>query len=351
MDNLNDVRIYPYQRRCLPQEIVYEILLHLPAQVIHNIIRRVCNEWKLMINTKAFIYNHLWNSTPGIVIREEDGAFNGIYVEMRRGHINICKFDFMDSYLCGSSVNGLVLAISNGNKGDKHALSIINPLTKQREAVPYDYPVVIRTTLALDEASMKYKAVRSIRVRTPQCLSVLTIGVDNDWRYLDVKHISEPGREALFDIPFATGGYVHWMGNYSVLTLNVETEMIYEFPRNKKFSQYPSLAMGRNLCRYYLSKQPHSCEYLMEVIEMNSETGEWTKLLSSDLKPLSDRFKGLKSIKLFGVLGGGEVFLFGSEKFCIAYNVRTREIQSFELEKKARKYYSAAHVNSMIWYK
>ncbi|XP_073125382.1 uncharacterized protein [Henckelia pumila] len=351
MDNLNGVRIYPYKSRSLPQEIVFEIFLRLPAQVIHDVIRHVYDEWKLMISTKAFIYNHLWNSTPGIILMHKHGRFNGIYVELRRGRLEICKFDFMDLYLRGSGVNGLVLATPKQKEGEKKALFIINPLTKQREAVLLDSHLVTETTLALDEASMKYKAVCSLSRKPPHCVSVLTIGVDNDWRYLDMKHVSERGREALLDYPFATRGYVHWIGNYSVLTLNVETETIYEFPRIKEFSDHPSLAMGRNLLCYYLSKQPESGEYLMEVIEMNPETGEWTKFLSSDLKPLSDRFTSLKPINLFGVLGGGDVFLFGYKKLCAAYNVRTREIQSFELEKNAGNYYSASHVNSMIWYK
>ncbi|XP_073059830.1 uncharacterized protein [Primulina eburnea] len=351
VDNLNGVCVYPYKWRCLPQEIVFEILLRLPAQVIHDVMRSVYDEWKLMISTKDFIYNHLRNSTSGIIIVEENKTANGIYVEMRRGRLEICKFDCRDSYLVGSSVNGLVMAIAEGKKGDKEALYIINPLTEQREAVPYEFCSLERTTLALDEASMKYKVVLSFCPNGLPCVSVLTIGVDNDWRNLDIKHISKKGRESLFFRPFTTRGYVHWMGNSSILTMNVETEIIYEFPRIKEFSPFASLAMGRNLSCYYLSKQRQSGEYLMEVVEMNPETGEWTKLLSSDLKPLSDRFKGLKSIKPFGVLGGGEVFLFGSEKLCAAYNVRTREIQSFELKKKAGKYLSTAHVNSMIWYK
>ncbi|XP_073126132.1 uncharacterized protein [Henckelia pumila] len=355
MDNLNGVRIYPYKSRSLPQEIVFEILLRLPAQVIHDVMRRVYDEWKFVISTKAFIYNHLWNSTPGIIIMHKHMRFNGIYVEMRRGRLEICKFDLMDFYLRGSSVNGLVLAAPKRKEGDKNALFIINPLTKQQEAVLWDINFESAITLALDEASMKYKAVRSLCPKPPHCVSVLTIGVDNDWRYLDMKHVSERGQQALLDYPFATRGYVHWMGNYSVLTLNVETETIYEFPsikEFKEFSPYAYLAMGRNLSCCYLPEQPESSgEYLMEVIEMNPETGEWTKLLSFDLKPLSERFKSSKSFEPFGVLGGGEVFLFGYKKLCVAYNVQTREIQLFELEKRAGNYYSVAHVNSMIWYR
>ncbi|XP_073120428.1 uncharacterized protein [Henckelia pumila] len=73
VDNLNNgVCVYPYKWRCLPREIVFEILFLLSAQVIHDVMRHVYDEWKLMIGTKAFIYNHLWNSTPGIIIIEEN---------------------------------------------------------------------------------------------------------------------------------------------------------------------------------------------------------------------------------------------------------------------------------------
>ncbi|XP_073275276.1 uncharacterized protein [Primulina huaijiensis] len=367
VDNLNKMFIHPCKRcagknhwRCLPSEIFFEILLRLPAHVIHDVITHVCIAWNLIISTKKFICNHLQNSTPGIIIMENLKPTNGIYVEIRQGCLEICKFDCRDFYLRGSSVNGLVLAFTGdkgdhlGNKGDHHVLSIINPLTKQHEPLPYDSSVVLRTTLAFAEAAMKYKAVRSFFRYSRSGISVLTIGVDNVWRHLDVQHLSKLGRETLFYYPFATYGYVHWIGESRVVTLNLDTEIIYEFVQTvyDPFMSVP-LAMGRNLSCCRLSKLQESLGYLMEVMEMNPETGEWTKLLSSDLKPLSDRFKGLKSVELFGVLAGGEVFLFGisgSEKLWAAYNVRTREIQSFQFEKSARKCHPTAHVNTMIWY-
>ncbi|XP_073051470.1 uncharacterized protein [Primulina eburnea] len=360
VDNLNKMFNYPCKRcagknhwRCLPSEIFFEILLRLPAHVIQDVITHVCGPWNLIISTKKFICDHLQNSTPGIIIMEVHEPTDGIYVEIRQGCLEICKFDCRGFNLRGSSVNGLVLA-NAATKGDHHVFSIINPLTKQHEPLPYDSCVVLDPTLAFAEASMKYKAVRLVIRNSRSFISVLTIGVDNVWRYLDMQHLSKLAREALSNCPFATHGYVHWIGEFRVVTLNLETEIIYEFAEAGfyRFRSRP-LAMGRNLSSCHLSKLPESRGYLMEVLEMNPETGECTKLLSSDLKPLSDRFKSLKSIYLFGVLAGGEVFLFGisgSEKLWAAYNVRTREIQWFQLELKAGKCYPKAHVNTMIWY-
>ncbi|XP_073134881.1 uncharacterized protein [Henckelia pumila] len=351
VDDLNSVSIYPYKRRRLPQEIIFEILLRLPAQVIHD-KRYVYEEWKLMTGAKDFIYSHLWNSTPGILIMENHKNY-GIYVEMRRGCLEICKFDCGSFQLIGNSVNGLVLATPKDKESrDKQILSVFNPLTKQHVGVPYDDSVIFSTTLAFAEASMKYKVVRSCHPKSSWCVGLLTIGVDEEWRYIDIQHISMLAQSVLWNEPRVTRGYVHWIDSLIVLTLDVETEVIYEFAKPEFGPRRGFLAMGHNIFFYHLPRQPKSHEYLMEVWEMNSETGEWTMLFTSDLKPLSDRFKGLNSINVFGMLASGEVLLFGivgSEKLCGAYNVRTRDVQWIQLEKCASKYYPIPHVNSMVW--
>lgn len=169
---------------------------------------------------------------------------------------------------------------------DKQVLSVFNPLTKQQVGVPYDSSSISRTTLAFAEASMKYKVVRSCRPKSSWCVGLLTLGVDKEWRYIDIKHTSMLAQSVL-RVGSATcysRGYVHWIDTFFVLTLNVETEIIYEFAK-PEFPERGFLAMGNNQSSYHLSQRPRSREYLMEVREMNRETGEWTMLFSSDLKP------------------------------------------------------------------
>lgn len=99
-----------------------------------------------------------------------------------------------------------------------------------------------------------------------------------------------------------------------------------------------------------------SREFLRDVWEMDFVTGEWTMLFSFDSEPLSNRFKGMFSnfATIFPCcwLVAREMLLFSLEcgqRRWIAYNVETREIQSFELEGDGRKYCSfEPHVNSLV---
>lgn len=279
---------------------------------------------------------------------------HGIYLEMQQGCLEIRTFESGLKHIVVSSCNGLVLGLGIGDS--RQTLYVTNPLTKQRAILPSlvqkghheDF------SLAFVEASMKYKVVHTHGdvpngVRTQ--IAVLTIGVDKVWRHVDLQHISCSAKEALMSSPLVTGGYMHWIRDTCILTMNVETEIICQFP----IPQLPTysaryLPMGCNLTHIY-----GSSKYSKEVWEMNPETGEWTMLFSLDLEPLSYKYKDLrcKNVRSFvplGWLAGGEVFLFSClRKICVAYNVRTRECQSFELGNCNCKPHSQPHVNSLVW--
>ncbi|XP_073125257.1 putative F-box/kelch-repeat protein At1g13200 isoform X2 [Henckelia pumila] len=341
------------QRKCLPQEMFLEILLRLPAQVVHNVMKHVCREWNLMISAKDFIQHHLQNSTRGIIIQEVFPACRRdvIYVEMRRGCLEICKFDYGFEFLLWTSCNGLVVA---RDLRDSHIYYVTNPLTKWRTVLPPNSRKMGNYSgfgLAFVEASMKYKVVYARgneRHCKPTQMAVLTIGVDKVWRHIDIGHSSLAIRRTL---PLVTGGYVHWMGETFVLTLNVESETIRWFPlppfpkRSRKF-----LPMGCNLS--FLHK---TNEFMMEVWEMNPETGEWTMILRLDLEPLRYHFKDLcgnyAKVVPFGWLAIREVLVFSTgypQTNCVAYNVKTREIQSFELGTTFKSYLVIPHVSSLV---
>lgn len=79
--------------RYLPQEIVFQFLLRLPAQLLHDVVRHVCRVWSLVIRSPNFIQHHLRNTTCGVIIQEWLSPHNVIYVEMRRGCLEIRKLD------------------------------------------------------------------------------------------------------------------------------------------------------------------------------------------------------------------------------------------------------------------
>ncbi|XP_073148223.1 F-box protein At5g07610-like [Henckelia pumila] len=347
------------QRRCLPPEIIFNILLHLPALVIRDVMRHVCREWNLMIRSPYFIHHHLRNSIGGIIIQPLFLAGKSTYVVMRRGCLEISEFDCGFAYAIRTSCNGLTLI---PDSRDIYTLYVINPLMKQRTALPpFPHTVDIHSEfkLAFVEASMEYKVVNARGpkpLNPPKQIAMLTIGVDRVWRHIDVQHLPLTARTALTTFPLVTGGYVHWIGETFVLTLSAETETFCEFPMpqlERGFRKF--LPMDGNLSVVYCSN-----ELSRDVWEMDSETGEWTMLLSFDLKPLLHRFKDLfsneKSVTYLGWLAVREVLVLSTicfQRHCIAYNVKTGEIQSFELgtdcsNTKPKVYNFVAHKNSLV---
>ncbi|XP_073128241.1 F-box protein At3g07870-like [Henckelia pumila] len=339
--------------RYLPQDIVFQFLSRLPAQLLHDVVRHVCREWSLVIRSPNFIHHHLRNSTGGLIVQDQHSPRNGFYVEMRRGCLEICNFDCGFDGLVWSSCNGLVVfsALNNFN-----TLYVSNPLTKTN-LPPYrtrkgDYSAL---GIALVEASMKYKVVHARgKYFFPNQIAVLTIGLDKVWRHINVKHLLLPNESLVICWPLVTGGYVHWMSEYIVLTLNVETEIVRRFPvppipnvRGKY------LAMDSHLSFVYNSDECH-----MDVWQMNSITGEWTLLLSFDSKPLIHTFKGMfpefsNSVRPLCWLVARKVLVFSDDldrRCWIAYDVKASLVQLFEFNED-ESYHFRAHVNSLVWLK
>ncbi|KZV28842.1 nuclear transcription factor Y subunit C-2 [Dorcoceras hygrometricum] len=348
------------QKRCLPQEMVFHILLQLPAQVIGDVMRHVCREWNLMIRSPDFIHHHLRNSKCGILLQQFGTNHNAIYVEIRRGCVEIFKFDCGLKRLGSTGCNGLVLSCHSKYRD---VICVSNPLTKQQVFLPpyfHDIGFLRQFALAFVEASMEYKVVDAFGLGsfTTMRIAMLTIGVDRVWRHIDIEHLALTTGDAPRGFPLVTGGYVHWIGRTFVLTLNVETETFYKFPMpplEKRIGEF--LPMGSNLSVVYGSNV-----FFKDVWEMNSETGEWTKLFSFDLEPVHYRLKDFfgkyeELIVPMGWLAVREVLafttLYDQTRF-IAYNFKTGEIQSFDLDtygpnNDKKEYYFFHHVNSLVW--
>ncbi|XP_073126211.1 uncharacterized protein [Henckelia pumila] len=342
------------QTRHLPPELVFQFLLELPAQALHHVMRRVCREWNLIVHSRDFIHHHLRNSTSGVLIQDLVSACNLFYVEMRRGCLEICKLDWGFEQLIWTSCNGLVLVPDSKLSNN---LCLINPLTKQQTILPPYFGRMVDHSyfvLVFAEASMEYKVVR-VRVGNLGSIVqivVLTIGVDEVWRCIDV-HLVLPSEILIASMEMqVTGGYVHWFGKNFILTFNAETEAVRLFPRPPKRPKLYGmfLAMGSNL-----SYVTQSDVFVVDVWEMNLEMGEWIMMLRLDLKPVSHLFEDLscelKTVTIYGWLEAREVLVFGTwphQRHCIAYNVKTREIQSIEFCTKASVHYFQAHVNSLV---
>ncbi|XP_073274836.1 putative F-box protein At4g17200 isoform X2 [Primulina huaijiensis] len=339
----------------LPLEMVYEVLLRLPALVLFDVMRHVCRDWSLMIRSRNFIHDHLLNSPRGLMIQSRHMSHSAIFVEMRAGCLEISKFDRVFCCLLWTSCNGLVLT----NFRDRHHLYIANPMTKQQLLLPRFFCRIVhhgRCGLAFVEASMKYKVVQpydySRGFEYVKC-AVLTIGVDQVWRHIDIEHLSLTARRAFMSFPLVCGGFMYWVGETVLLIMNVDTEIVSQFPIppfGKKYQKI--LPMGSKMSIIATAN-----DILWDVWEMNPEILEWSKLLSFDLEPQSTKIKKflrtkMEHIEPVGWLIDREVLVFhGAEpqRYLIAYNVKTGEAQPIKLDMNDNYHIVQAHVNSLGW--
>ncbi|EYU29243.1 hypothetical protein MIMGU_mgv1a006162mg [Erythranthe guttata] len=363
----------------LPEELESEILLHLGAEDIFKAAMVVCRKWYRMIHTHNFIYSHLQNSTPGILIKYSAHRSYPVFVSMVKGKIEISKIDYEYRCRCWSSCNGLTLEY---HPATSSAFCILNPVTKQLFELPpfgdFDLAYCACSGIAYAAASMEYKVVcisghPDQRTSTPAAMlgcAILTVGVDKSWRRVDVQHLSLEAKELFKNTPLTTEGFLHWtsrqIGMRRMLTLNVETEIITEtrVPRggfnNRKGKE----------SRYYLSNGRSlsvviACsEFSWDVWELKKpKIGEWVKTIRIDLEGQKSKFENLRHkyprpliIEPVAWLNYDEGLLvrvlhpdnFASED-CFVYNVGKQEIEVLDLT----EYYICTrflvHKNSLVW--
>lgn len=285
-----------YLRRCkrkrltgmesLPDELLFEVLVRLPAQDIYDPARLVCRKWYHMIHTHNFIYAHLQHTTYGLLFQctRKDSFFMAV----REGRIEISKFKYKFRYEVKTSCNGLLLEFEEWNHNNAY---ISNPATSQIFVLPPKVGGLVRygIGIAYAAATMEYKVVMPYPVRpnSKGLCYILTVGADNSWRTVRTEHLSYEAMRAFIAPPLLTEGFVHWCSarDDGVLTLNAETEIIKETPAPVP---RPVLGGGRSRNIFlsagrYLSMFVFREEFFWDVWEMKPETGEWRKVRSISL--------------------------------------------------------------------
>ncbi|KAK6158374.1 hypothetical protein DH2020_005688 [Rehmannia glutinosa] len=355
-----------YFRRCkrmkltniesLPDDMVFKILLHLPAQDIYNGARLVCRKWYHMIHSHNFINDHLQHSTSGLLIQDRIALSSTIFVAMSQGRIEISKFSYKFRHAVWTSCNGLVLEFDFDNC---HGLYVANPATKQHFALPPFYPKIISHTysgLAYVPSCMEYKVVHAYDCKDGIRCAILTVGVDDFWRDVQIEHLSVSARKLLIGTPLITEGFMHWLGRRQniLVTLNLETETIRQILVPQGYGERLTYYLSTGS---YLSLINVCRRLLWEVWEMKPDTGEWKKLPNIDLEAQKCTLEHLSckrdcSLQPVGWIKYKEVLLFRvsyPSSICIAYNVCTQEMEELELNCKDHGHNYVVHTNSLAW--
>ncbi|KAL8055729.1 hypothetical protein ABFX02_04G074500 [Erythranthe guttata] len=355
----------------LPDELLFNILVHLPAEDIYDYAMLVCRKWYRMIRTRYFVHEHLQHSTPGLLLHNSRNRTTS-FAAVRRGRIELSECSYtIRAYEGWDSCNGLILEYYSfeGTLG----FHIINPATRKIFEIPRFSPqgttIDHRWGIGYSAASDEYKVARTYANKVDDededdlqyVVDIVTVGVDESWRRVCTQHLSPESKILLGKDSVTTEGFIHYMNTFDdnrVLTLNVETETITEYAIPDRGLDYKfrcCLSTGKSLSM--LGKCGEGNYW--EVWEMKSETGEWTEMYSIDLEAHKSKLdelygkkdRGSSIIVPMGWLKYHEVLILRflhSARFHIAYNVRTREIDSLELACDSFNPAFRVHTNSLL---
>ncbi|KAL6530445.1 Guanylate kinase 2 [Orobanche minor] len=275
----------PTDIQSLPDELLSDILVRLPANYIHDVARLVCLRWYHIVRSSSFINSQIQHSTYGLILtyHQVGGVRPFLVTATQDGQIETCELSCRFRTGLYSSCNGLALDYNFKNE----LLHILNPATKQELVLPScsrQFPRLYRCCIAYAAASMAYKVILPFEDVGDSIielsLAILTVGVDESWRKVPVEHLPyKLGKLLLSKRPLTTEGSIHWVIDEmtNVLTLDVETETfttsIVPLPKAYNQGSY-FLSTGRFLSLLFRRE-----DLSWEVWGMRSRDGGWSKVL------------------------------------------------------------------------
>ncbi|XP_057785348.1 F-box only protein 8-like [Salvia miltiorrhiza] len=353
----------PANIECLPKDLLFEILLRLPTDHLYERVRLVCRRWYHIIHSHAFINSQMHGSTYGLLLSPRKAKALPLYVTADAdGGIHTSELNHISKWGVLATCNGLVLELDN-----KRFPRLANPATKQSFLLP-PYPkggmyYPLYYGLACSAASLAYKVIAPSPVypaplrQIDHGLVVLTVGVDESWRNVEVHHLPDHVRRCLLpQTPMNSEGFLHWARGRYCATMDVETEIITlsEAPYEYHESKYRYLSTGRCVSLLVVCG-----DLSWEVWEMKAETGEWRKALPNvdlgaekcRIQPFGRVLEPLGWVKYPHVLAFYFTAFYGEEwRHCIFYNLDTHQLHSIELPKSYSMHYRAfPHKNNLIW--
>ncbi|KAI8556553.1 hypothetical protein RHMOL_Rhmol05G0262400 [Rhododendron molle] len=114
----------------LPDELIFEILVSLPAHVLYNSTRYVCRQWYKIIHNPLFCKEQLLHSSTGLLLQDRHVPHIAQFAEFGEMSATPTDIKFMFPSRVLSTCNGLVLF---RNPHDPSTLHLANPLTKQTD--------------------------------------------------------------------------------------------------------------------------------------------------------------------------------------------------------------------------
>ncbi|XP_059670749.1 uncharacterized protein LOC132316256 [Cornus florida] len=343
----------------LPEGIIFDILVFLPAEILHNVMRCVCRGWYNVINSPEFISAHLQKSTNGFLIQSWNRPNVIDFVEIINvSGVRIRELRYEFRHPICASCDGLVLFKHDSND---LIFCVANLITNQILTLP-PLSEPIRNdlcTLVYGHSIKRYKVVFLDYTNVDLMCANFTVGTDTEWRPIDTKHIPNTNWNysfSAFSAPLSAGGYLYWTPRFRetfLLVLDVEAEILHRLPFPKVLNKKKSYFMVRES---FLVLMVRIEKFLWEVLVLTElNKGEWTRLYNIDLTGQSGMLSQHQNWSLecylfpLAWLKNGELVIFrisDTPRIYVLYNIKTKEVSSFSINKNFRSYH--AHANSLV---
>ncbi|GMP51025.1 hypothetical protein CsSME_00017416 [Camellia sinensis var. sinensis] len=217
----------------LPEDIMFDILVKVPARDLHENVRLVCKAWKGMISTSNFIAQNALQVKPKLLIQSVTFMrpwyvkVKAMEVDEERLDYKLSDFELPQSVRVRSSCNGLLL-VSDMRK--MRVLQVMNLVTKCCLTLPLHPPFCIHkgcgAALGFDPCTKKYKVVHICTLLFR--FEIFTIdGSDNAW-----KRVCGPWKHPFewpFDLDFHLNDpvlvnerFVHWYVNSDEYVISID---------------------------------------------------------------------------------------------------------------------------------
>ncbi|XP_059623283.1 uncharacterized protein LOC132266428 isoform X2 [Cornus florida] len=369
-----------------PEEIIFNILLCLPAEVLYNVMRYVCREWYNVINAPGFINSHLQKLTDDSLIIRSCKSANAWFVAIHNCNTQIRR---LRSEFCGGfprrvlcSCDGLLFLSCD----DRKNLYVGNPITKQLLTLPpvsTMYRMFGSPQFTYARSTGRYKAhlpvIENVQSDFLNWL-IFTVGTDSAWRSIETKHVPD---FFAYTKSFSTGGYIYYTSPVEphLLALDADAEIFHQYTVPNVFREAirtnffeMSTRFNYIVWKSFLAFVAHSAEFVWELWALTElNTGEWTRCFIIDLSghiglieplfdyrnavclkdeyyelPLDLRFIPVTSLKK------GELVIFRGvipfENYLV-YNVKTGDVSSFVIGDCYGSSIFERHVNSLVSWK
>ncbi|XP_074321426.1 uncharacterized protein LOC141657933 [Silene latifolia] len=357
--------------RYLPTEVIFQILIFVPAKALFDAARYVCKQWYDIISDPDFIKAHCQMSTPGFLIRKSywrEGHM--IYIDANTPNTTEIQIPpRVEEIFC---FNGLVLFSSISNKDI--LFHVVNPVTKENISLPRlaDYKGrMFKSTASVSVDSRgHYKVVFAFDTSTFYediliKMGLFTIGIDKEWRFLDLEGILVDLRirDTISFSPQPFGGFIYWYQyNYyssarrsNGFALDIDTETIYQFSQPNDvvydLGSATLITIGTSL-GFMLTEG-----FIWRLWKLTDvKSSEWTQLPSINVSTLHSHFD-----EVFGQyvnliyhpvkLDRGDLWLYhfvNDKNLVVRYNFVNENMVVFPMEINIDHQSLRPHINTLV---